>query len=44
MVFLLDMSDLEGLDRIVSFVGLGLCLVGIGWLSQRFLLRPSTEG
>jgi uncharacterized membrane protein len=36
-VFLLDMSGLEGLYRIASFIGLGLCLVGIGWLYQRFV-------
>jgi uncharacterized membrane protein len=36
-VFLWDMSSLEGLYRIASFVGLGLCLVGIGWLYQRFV-------
>ncbi len=35
-VFLWDMSTLEGLYRIASFIGLGLCLVGIGWLYQRF--------
>jgi uncharacterized membrane protein len=23
-------------------VGLGLCLVGIGWLYQRFVHRPAT--
>ena len=34
------MSNLEGLYRIASFVGLGLCLVGIGWLYQRFVHRP----
>lgn len=39
-VFLLDMADLEGLYRIASFIGLGLCLVGIGWLYQRFVLQP----
>lgn len=46
-VFLLDMSGLEGLWRIASFVGLGLCLVGIGWLYQKFLTaeRPkAAEG
>ena len=37
-VFLFDMSNLEGLYRIASFIGLGLCLVGIGWLYQRFVL------
>ena len=36
-VFLRDMSSLEGLYRITSFIGLGLCLVGIGWLYQRFV-------
>jgi uncharacterized membrane protein len=39
-VFLGDMSNLEGLFRIASFVGLGLCLVGIGWLYQHFVRRP----
>ncbi len=39
-VFLWDMSNLEGLLRIASFIGLGLCLVGIGWLYQRFVQPP----
>jgi uncharacterized membrane protein len=39
-VFLWDMSSLEGLYRIASFIGLGLCLVAIGWLYQRFVLKP----
>ncbi len=39
-VFLSDMSDLEGLYRIASFIGLGLCLVGIGWLYARFVQKP----
>ncbi len=39
-VFLWDMSSLEGLYRIASFIGLGLCLVGIGWLYQRFIQQP----
>ena len=43
-VFLLDMSDLEGLYRIASFIGLGLCLVGIGWLYQRFVSVPQVRG
>ncbi len=38
-VFIGDMSNLEGLLRIASFVGLGLCLVGIGWLYQHFVRR-----
>ena len=36
-VFIGDMSNLAGLFRIASFVGLGLCLVGIGWLYQHFV-------
>jgi uncharacterized membrane protein len=39
-VFLWDMSGLEGLYQIGSFLGLGLCLVGIGWLYQRFVQKP----
>ena len=38
-VFLWDMSSLEGLYRIASFIGLGLCLVGIGWLYQHFVQK-----
>jgi len=43
-VFLWDMSDLTGLLRAVSFLGLGGTLVGIGLLYQRFVFRrdPST--
>lgn len=40
-VFLWDMSDLEGVLRALSFIGLGLVLVGIGWLYQHLLLRPA---
>ena len=41
-VFLVDMSDLTGAWRALSFIGLGLVLVGIGWLYQRLLFprRP----
>jgi uncharacterized membrane protein len=39
-VFLVDLSDLEGLLRVASFLGLGLCLVGIGFIYQRFVHRP----
>lgn len=42
-VFLSDMSDLEGMYRVASFLGLGVSLVGIGWLYQR-LLRPPAAG
>jgi uncharacterized membrane protein len=39
-VFLIDMSDLTGVWRALSFIGLGLVLVGIGWLYQRLLFPP----
>ncbi len=34
--FLIDMAALTGLWRAASFLGLGLCLIGIGWAYQRF--------
>ncbi|CAN7511987.1 DUF2339 domain-containing protein [Rhizobium sp. LjRoot254] len=36
-VFLIDMSNLEGLYRALSFAGLGFALIGIGWFYQRAL-------
>ena len=36
-VFLVDMSDLTGLWQALSFLGLGLVLLGIGWFYQRLL-------
>jgi uncharacterized membrane protein len=40
-VFLIDMADLTGVYRALSFIGLGVVLVGIGWLYQRLLFpRP----
>jgi len=40
-VFLIDMSALAGLYRVASFLGLGLALVGIGYLYQHYVLpRP----
>jgi uncharacterized membrane protein len=36
-VFLVDMADLTGAWRALSFIGLGLVLVGIGYLYQRLL-------
>jgi uncharacterized membrane protein len=36
-VFLIDMSDLTGIFRALSFIGLGAVLVGIGWIYQRML-------
>jgi uncharacterized membrane protein len=36
-VFLIDMSDLTGIYRALSFLGLGAVLIGIGWFYQRML-------
>jgi uncharacterized membrane protein len=46
-VFLSDMAALGGLYRVASFLGLGLCLVGIGYVYQRFIfagLPKATQG
>lgn len=37
--FLWDMASLDGLYRVASFMGLGLSLIGIGYLYQRVLPR-----
>jgi uncharacterized membrane protein len=39
-VFLYDLASLTGIWRAFSFIGLGLVLVGIGYLYQRLLFRP----
>jgi uncharacterized membrane protein len=39
--FVIDMSHLEGLLRALSFIGLGICLVGIGWLFQKMQGKPA---
>ncbi len=41
-VFLIDMSNLEGILRALSFIGLGLVLMGIGLFYQKILARKST--
>jgi uncharacterized membrane protein len=41
-VFLVDMADLTGAWRALSFIGLGLVLVGIGYLYQRLLFPRRT--
>lgn len=40
-VFILDMSDLSGVPRILSFIGLGLSLIGVGWVYQRFVFTKN---
>lgn len=43
-VFLIDAARLEGLGRVLSFLGLGLALIGIGWVYGRVLGRAASEG
>ena len=35
--FLFDLAELGGLYRAASFLALGLCLVGVGWLYRRLV-------
>lgn len=39
-VFFIDMADLTGAWRALSFIGLGIVLIGIGYLYQRLLFAP----
>jgi uncharacterized membrane protein len=39
-VFLIDMAALDGALRAVSFIGLGIVLIGIGRLYQTILMGP----
>jgi len=41
--FLIDMSNLTGVWRALSFMGLGLVLVAIGYLYQRILFRRPAQ-
>jgi uncharacterized membrane protein len=44
-VFLYDASQLEGLMRVLSFLGLGLSLLGISWFYTRFVFHaPAAAG
>jgi uncharacterized membrane protein len=43
-VFLMDMAQLTGLLRALSFIGLGLALVGIGWLYQKVIAAGAPGG
>jgi len=40
-VFLLDAAALDGVLRILSFLALGVALIGISWAYGRFLARPA---
>lgn len=43
-VFLYDASELEGLFRVFSFLGLGLSLMGLSWFYTRFVFNREREG
>lgn len=38
-VFLIDAAELAGLWRVFSFLGLGLCLIGLSWFTTRFVVK-----
>jgi uncharacterized membrane protein len=38
-VFLIDASGLTGLYRVASFLGLGITLLLLAWLYQRYVLK-----
>lgn len=40
-VFLIDMANLTGVLRALSFIGLGIVLIGIGLMYQRLLRKPA---
>jgi len=42
-VFLLDTARLDDLYRVLSLVGLGLSLLGLGYLYQCYVFRRQTE-
>jgi uncharacterized membrane protein len=39
----LDLANLEGVMRALSFIGLGLVLIGIGLVYQRLLARRPSD-
>jgi uncharacterized membrane protein len=41
-VFLVDMANLTGLWRVLSFLGLGLALIGLGAVYRRLVLPART--
>jgi uncharacterized membrane protein len=42
-VFLLDTARLEDLYRVLSLLGLGLSLLGLGYVYQRFVFRQPEQ-
>lgn len=43
-VFLIDISGLSGLTRVVSFLGLGLAVAGLAWLDRWFGAKDGGDG
>src|SRR5262249_49551081 len=43
-VFLVDAAALSGLYRVFSFLGLGLSLIGLGYLYSRFVFALGAHG
>ena len=41
-LFVFDMAELTGLYRVASFLGLGLSLIGVGYLYQRYVFPRRT--
>ena len=42
-VFLWDISELRGLGRATSFIGLGLTLAALGWLHQTYAITSDSD-
>jgi uncharacterized membrane protein len=42
-VFLFDTANIAGIYRALSVIGLGVVLLGIGWLYQRVLYPQTAE-
>jgi len=42
-VFLIDAAALEGILRILSFMGLGFALIGIGWAYRRLVVTEPAQ-
>ncbi|MFW6060072.1 MAG: DUF2339 domain-containing protein [Phycisphaeraceae bacterium] len=42
-VFIFDTAHLADLYRVLSFLGLGLCLLGLGYLYQRYVFRAARD-
>ncbi|GAB5480458.1 MAG: hypothetical protein Pars92KO_02150 [Parasphingorhabdus sp.] len=42
-VFLIDAAQLEGILRILSFLGLGIALIGIGWIYGKVMRADTAE-